>query len=484
MINASDIVRTRARELGRQPALIAGRETLDWAAFDRRVDAAAAHLLARGLQPGDIVGLSLRGLIPYVVSAMAVARIGATYCGIDSRQRPGEIAATLDTIGARAVVTDHALPGVRDVLALDPSWQHLPAGKAAPARIDPGAAPLSLTLSSGTTGRPKAIAITHQAAMWRAVMRTHDLGLERGMRGLLPLPLPGSAAASGLLAQLLAGAVSILHQPLFSSDELVEALRSHRIEHVAVVPTMVRGLLELARGPDLLLPELRALVTLGAAFHVEEKQAALARVTPFIYEHYGATGAGPIARALPAELAAQPDSVGRAHSFVRIEIVDDAGTVLPTGAVGRVRIASPGMASGYHGDTGREERNELFGAGWMFPGDLGRLDAEGQLFLEGRASSLIIRGGQNLYPEEIESVLLAHALVAEAAVTARADARLGEVPVALVVARVGLDVEALAGHCRGRLAPHKVPVDFRLVEALPKTANGKIRRADLAALAG
>jgi acyl-CoA synthetase (AMP-forming)/AMP-acid ligase II len=484
VINVSDIVRVRARELGAQPALIAGRDSLDWTTFDLRVDAFAAHLRLRGLQRGDIVGLSIRGLIAYVVAAMAVARIGATYCGIDARQRPAETAAVLEAIGARAVLTDHALAGVRDVLTLDAAWQRLPPGCAPPPRLDPGVAPLSLTLSSGTTGRPKAIAISHQAALWRAVMRVNDLGLERGMRGLLPLPLAGSAAASGLLAQLLVGAVSILHPPLFTSAELVEALRVHRIAHVAVVPTMVRGLLELAKGPDLLLPELKALVTLGAAFHVEEKQAALARITPHIYEHYGATGAGPIARALPAELAAQPDSVGRPHSFVHIDIVDEAGKVLPAASIGRIRVASPGMASGYHGDTGREERNELFGDGWMFPGDLGRLDADGQLYLEGRASSLIIRGGLNLYPEEIESVLQAHPLVVEAAVAARPDARLGEVPVALVVGRAGLDADALAGHCRGRLAPHKVPVEFRMVEALPKTANGKLRRADLPAMVG
>jgi acyl-CoA synthetase (AMP-forming)/AMP-acid ligase II len=191
-----------------------------------------------------------------------------------------------------------------------------------------------------------------------------------------------------------------------------------------------------------------------------------------------------IARATPRDHIEAPTSVGFPPSFVNVEIVDDFDRVLPTGTVGRVRVTSPGNASGYHGTSGRGERDEVFSGGCVYPGDLGRLDASGRLYLAGRASALIISGGQNVSPEEIEGVLQAHPAVAEAAVLGRPDTRLGEVPVALIRVRRPLRPGELEAHCRAQLQPHKIPVEFRVVDRLPKTPGGKVQRSALASQAG
>jgi len=361
-------------------------------------------------------------------------------------------------------------------------------GDDAPGSID-AAAPAGdgeqaaiLLLSSGTTGLPKATLISHRAAAWRGVIRMANLGFGPATRVLSAMPLSTSAGISGLLGQILAGATIVFHPTIYAPDEIVAALQRERASHVALVPTVLRWMLELPAGAGPLLPDLTCLLALGAAFHAEEKHAVMARISPYLYENYGSAGTGTICTATPADLQAVPQSVGRPPLFTSIEIVGERGETLAAGEIGRVRVRTPGAASGYFAGSGAQERNEVFDAGSVYPGDLGRIDSEGRLFLEGRAANLILRGGMNVYPEEIERILLLHPAVADAAVIGRPDASLGEVPVALIVARGTPGPAELLVHCRNHLSAGKIPVAFQTVAALPRTAAGKIRRSELAAL--
>ncbi len=485
-MNLADILRVRARETPHAPALVEGVETVDWETLYRRSLAAAWKLRDVGVRPGDHVALSSRSNIAYVILCMAIARLGAACCGLDWRMQPAERSGTLAAVQARLLVTDRPVPdspGTATAL-IDDEWWQLPAGKAPPPQAEGGEAPVSIILSSGTTGRPKAVLLSHRAQAWRGTMRAIDDEMGRGTRVLTVLPIWSSAAINGLTGQIVGGATTVFHKLLFSPEELVEMCQRERIEQVALVPTVIRGLLALSRTGELVLPGLKSLTTLGSILNADEKRATMAKVSPHLYERYGAAGAGVIARAGPADIARAPGTVGQAQNFVQVDVVDIDDRPLPTGEIGRVRVRSPGNAIGYFGETGADERNEIFANGYVYPGDLGRFDAEGLLFLEGRAGSLIIRGGQNLHPEEVERVLLTHPAVAEVAVFGRADPLMGEVPIALVVSRETVEAAILVAHCRAALLPHKVPAEIHLVDALPKTAAGKIHRAVLAASAG
>jgi long-chain acyl-CoA synthetase len=486
-VNVTAVIRAHAQARPDLPALIEGKETLTYAALDRCIDAMTERLRASGVGPGNRVVLKMREGILHVVSAFAVMRLGAACCAVDWRSRPAEHQAIVESLSPRLVLVDRAAAAPvagAPTLAPDAGWMEPRTAGAAPGDIEGGESPAILLLSSGTTGRPKATVISHRAAAWRGIIRRTNFAWPPGLRVLSAMPLSSSAGLSGLLGQIVAGATITFHPTLYSPEEIVEALRRLRTQHVSVVPTVLRWMLALPASEGFLLPDITSMLVLGAPCHPDEKRATLARITPHLYENYGSAGTGTICTATPQDIAARPDSVGRPPLFTDVAVVDAAGRPLAAGEVGRIRVRTPGAASGHFGDSARDEEHEAIRDGWVYPGDLGRLDGEGRLYLEGRAANLILRGGQNIHPEEIEQVLLAHPAVAEAAVVARADPVLGEVPVALVVLREPLPEAALAAHCRARLQPAKVPVAFHVVPSLPKTASGKVRRAALADLIG
>jgi acyl-CoA synthetase (AMP-forming)/AMP-acid ligase II len=483
MINIADPVRYHAQRRPRMAALIDGAETLDWAGLQSRVDAAAFHLHAHGVSAGDIVVLSVRNDMAHVVLLLALARLGATTCMLDWRCRDAERDAVLSAVKPRWLLVDAPTAASRvATLVADPTWHELPAEYSAPPVADSPPAPALLLLSSGTTGTPKAARLGHEAASWRAVVRMHSLGFEPSSRVLSTMPLHAASTLAGLLGQLLAGATTILMPPLFGADEVVAAVQAHGIDHVSLVPTMLRELLATDGAPGPMFPGLRTLVSTGAVLHADEKRLVLERLTPNLYEYYGSTTTGPMAVCRPEDVARSPAAVGRAVLFTQIDIVDEDDRSLPAGRIGRVRVRSPGLASDVIGDAAGSQ--EGLGAGCAYPGDLGRLDESGLLYLEGRAGSVIIRGGQNLHPEEIEGVLRRHPAIDEAVVVGRPDARLGQVPVALLVLRRAVDPVELEAHCRQHLSAQKVPVAFRFVADLPKTRGGKVQRAGLDALVG
>jgi long-chain acyl-CoA synthetase len=278
---------------------------------------------------------------------------------------------------------------------------------------------------------------------------------------------------------MIAGATTIFMPALFAAEELADAIARHQVEHVSVVPTMLRELLELPATASPRLPGLQSLVNAGAMLHPEEKTAVMARLSPNLHEYYGSAATGPIATCGPHEATQHPGSVGYPVLFAEVDVVDEDDRPLPRGTVGRVRVRSPGLAT-HH--VGRIASDEALHGAWAFPGDLGRFDERGLLYLEGRAGTVIIRGGENLQPEEIEGVLLRHPAIAEAVVVGRRDDRLGHVPVAILVIRQTVTPAALEAHCRQYLSAAKVPVAFRFVADLPKTHAGKVRRTALEAL--
>jgi acyl-coenzyme A synthetase/AMP-(fatty) acid ligase len=297
-----------------------------------------------------------------------------------------------------------------------------------------------------------------------------DLLGDRRHRYLSASPLAFSAGRNYCLTHLIKGHTVILHPSLFTAEEYVEAINRHRASVGFVVPTVVRWLLDL-------LPGVEVLMCGGAPLRADEKRAMLAYVTPNFYEFFGTVATGPISFLRPNEMAVNSESDGRPAAGWEVAIVDESDGPVPPGDTGRLRARGPALASGLVGASAGN--SEGFRDGWYYTGDLAALGADGFLYLRGRATDMILRGGSNVHPDEIEAVLVEHPAVAEAAVVGRPSRDLGEEVVAFAVVRDGVEAEALINHCRKRLTAFKVPCEIILVPDLPHTSFGKVDRKRL-----
>jgi acyl-coenzyme A synthetase/AMP-(fatty) acid ligase len=336
-----------------------------------------------------------------------------------------------------------------------------------------------LSLSSGTTGRPRGPLVTHRQFGARLVMHWTSLGFNRHDRFLLATPLYFGGGRGFAISFLCTGATVHFRPPPVEPDALAEIINRERITALFLVPTQLRRLLALPARDGHLLPHVRVLVSSGSLLHAHERLAIMERITPNMLDYYSSTEGGGISVLTPDEIRAKPSTVGRPVFGVDVEIADETHRALPACEVGRIRYRGPGVAAGFFKDE--EASREAFRDGWFYPGDLGRFDEAGYLSIVGRAKDMIIRGGINIFPAEIEHVLLQHPHVTEAAVVGWPSRIYNEEVAAFVVPRDGVDEAALIAHCRAHLAPYKVPKRVFLQPDLPKNAGGKIEKPKLVA---
>ena len=343
-----------------------------------------------------------------------------------------------------------------------------------------GDAPLLLSLSSGTTGRPKGPMIAHRHMLRRFWTHWINLGLNAQDRYVCATPLYFGGGRTFTMSVLFAGGTVIMAPPPHEGDELPAVVARARATSLFVVPTQLRGLLNLPSVQTAPMRGLKLLLSSGSALHPEERRAIRETLCPRFFEYYASTEGGGVSLLTPEDQLAYADSVGRPVFAVEVEVVDDSDAPLPPGQIGALRYRGPGVAEGFHNDP--EASREAFRQGWFYPGDLGEIDERGYIFLRGRRKDMIIRGGVNIYPGEIEGVLASHEAVAEAAVVPWASPRLGEEVAAFVVVRSPVEDAALIAWCRARLAPYKVPVRVALIDALPRNSGGKVLKQELVSL--
>jgi acyl-CoA synthetase (AMP-forming)/AMP-acid ligase II len=340
-------------------------------------------------------------------------------------------------------------------------------------------APALISLTSGTTGRPLGLVIGHGQLLFR-LMSNLQLGQRRPQGRLLNvIPLSSSGARNHALSALFDGATVYAHPPLFSAGELIETVRAKAITTMGVVPTILRSLLDFgADRAGTLFADLDSLYCFGAPLLPEEKRRARSRLSRNFVEGYASSLSGRISVLSGEDIDQRPETVGRVLSQVELHIVNADDEKLPIGEAGMIRIRSPGIASGIYRGTSRATGDQIKD-GWAYPGDIGAIDADGFLQLFGRSSDVIIRGGSNVHPSEIEIVLAEHQGVREAAVVGFSQSREGEEIAAFVVPAGDLTESDLIAFCRARLVPDKRPRRFILVPSLPRNANGKVARSEL-----
>ena len=269
----------------------------------------------------------------------------------------------------------------------------------------------------------------------------------------------------------------VLYPPPYDPDHLAREIERSRITTTFLTPTILRRLLAVAPAHGAELKRLRLLISSGAALHPEERRSIQGQITPGFVNLYASTEGGAISLLTSDVEGASADSVGRPALMSSFEIVDDADRVLPAGEIGHIRQRAPWLPDGYHDNP--EASAAAFRHGCYYPGDMGRGGQDGCLYITGRSKDLIIRGGVNIYPDEVERVLLGHAEVLEAAVVGWPSAEFGEEVAAFVTTRGPFDEAALRDHCREQLASYKVPKGFFAVEEMPKNSAGKVVKARL-----
>ncbi|MFZ4585770.1 MAG: AMP-binding protein [Acidimicrobiia bacterium] len=478
-----------------KPALIDGDRIVTFAELDERSNRLARALEQRGVGEGDRVALVLGNCVEFAESWVAIAKLGASMVPCNWHLKRNELEHILVDSSARAVVAqadlaehwaDAAEAANAAVLQVGGSGPDdyetaIAAAEDAPARsIDVLAAPVFYT--SGTTGKPKGVVHGSfnadaarmmqqgQVALWG--WSPDDVYVTSG-------PLYHAGPGGYLMAALFVGATTVI-LPTFDAHEWLRLVDRHRVTISFMVPAHFIRLLEV---PDdewaqFAHSSLRIIVHAGAPCPAPVKHRIIERLAPApIWELYGMSEGG-ATRIGPDEWLQRPGSVGLAWPGVEVRVLDDAGHAQPVGEPGLVYVKPPGTVKfHYHDDADKTAgawHDDAFTVG-----DIGYLDAEGYLYLTDRAADLVIRGGVNVYPREIEDVLFTHPAVVDCAVFGVPDERLGERLRAMVELRDNTDAAELERYCRAQLADFKVPSEFVVVDELPRLPNGKVLKRRL-----
>jgi fatty-acyl-CoA synthase len=490
-----------------RPALVDRYRTIDYRTADAEIDAAAAALQRElGARRGVPVALMMDNRTEYVLAWFALMRLGITAAHLSRYGRPDEIEPLLRRSGAKIViVSPETLPVIEHILAgADPprvrvvvaggttpiagpgtrvdTWSDLVA-RHAHATFEPPRRQESsdnVVYTSGTTGRPKGAIRDLRSVGAMELLRILDrLPLAVGDRHLVVAPLYHSGAQAFALINTSLGA-TIRLEDKFDAQRTLRTLCEARINNVFLVPTMIRRILDLPEAVhEAWSPrDLRAIVSGAAMFSDPLRQRASARFGPRrIFDFYGATELGWVTLVDGEEMTARPGTVGRAIPGQEIRIADGEGRPLAAGEVGKVFTRSAQLMVGY--DRDRKATDETRDGEWSTVDDLGYLDDAGYLFLTGRARDMVISGGMNLYPVEIENALAHHPAIEEVAVIGLPDEQWGERLVAVVVPAPGFDPEQAAQWARDRLSSYKIPRQWVTVDALPRNPTGKVLKQQL-----
>jgi len=483
-----------------KPAVIFDGAQLTYRQFADAADRVAAVLARRGIGKGDAVAYIGENSPQFLQVMFAAAQLGAVFVPINTRLAAPEMRHVLVDSGARALILDpefldRAMPGVEagriaqvivtgDGVRESPGLARLVAEATAGHTVadvdldDPAA----IIYTSGTTGRPKGAVLTHGNLTWVALNCIVDYDVVSTDVSLMISPLFHVASLGmGALPVILKGATLVLEKG-FEPGRALGLIHQHGVTMLSGVPTTYQMM---ADHPDWARTDLSTLQRLtcgGSAVPTRILNAYEERGLSFS-QGYGMTETSPGATSLsPAMTREKQGSVGLPHFFTEVRIADEHGDMVPRGTVGEIEITGPNVFLGYHGQP--EATAEAFtDDGWFRSGDLGYLDADGYLYIADRLKDMIISGGENIYPAEVENLISDIEGISGVAVVGVPDDRWGEVPWAVVTLKEGADVdtEKVRSHLDGLLARYKLPKNVVVVEDLPRTASGKVRKADLRA---
>jgi acyl-CoA synthetase (AMP-forming)/AMP-acid ligase II len=496
--NVADIVRRRAAHSPDAPGMLAPGSVTTFSDLDARSSRVANALLATGVQAGDRVAYIGANAPSFLEVLYGAAKIGAVATPLNNRLAPAELGTILRDAAPVVLVLGQGEPALSpgdpaSLRRVVPAEQYESWLAAHPA-VDPGVKaaaedPAVIFYTSGTTGLPKGIVLSGRAISQALSPMHYDMGLDISSVAMAPIPYFHISGFALALVATLNGAALLLESET-EPAALVELLVRRRVSHAAMVPTLIQRMVQHPAAASADWSALRYLVYGSAPIPLPVIEAATAQFGCQFIQSYGLTEtAGGVTVLWPedhlpaAGREQQLRSVGRPMTGVQLKVVDPATLeAVPAGTRGEVLISGGHLMTGY---WHRPEATDatMTSDGWLRTGDGGSLDELGYLYLHDRLKDMIVTGGENVFPAEVESVLSGHPDVAEVAVIGVPSTRWGESPFAVVVRRAGASLtgEALIGWAREHLAHFKCPVDVEFVEALPRNASGKLLKVRLRA---
>jgi fatty-acyl-CoA synthase len=471
-----------------------------------QVDRAARGLLARGVRKGDRVGIWSPNRYEWYVTQFATARTGAILVTINPAYKTAELEYALQKAGVKVLLhsagfreTDYRAmldevrercPELREAICFEEGWDELLAegGTVSPdelaareATLEPGE-PINVQYTSGTTGFPKGATLSHRNILNNAQFVAHTLRYDERDRVCIPVPFYHCfGMVMGNLACVTQGACAVVPGESFAPLPVLEAVEEERCTSLYGVPTMFIAALEEPRFAEFDLSSLRTGIMAGAPCPVETmKQVRSSMHMEEVTIACGMTETSPVSTqtAVDDPVEKRVTTVGRTHPHVELKIVDPlTGETVPRGVPGEQCTRGYSVMLGYWGDE-EATRNAIDADGWMHTGDLAVMDDDGYLSIVGRIKDMVIRGGENIYPREIEEFLITLPGVSEAYVIGVPSTRYGEEVMAWVkpVSGVTLTGDELAAACRGRIATFKIPRYWKFVDTFPMTVTGKIQK--------
>jgi acyl-CoA synthetase (AMP-forming)/AMP-acid ligase II len=476
------VVVAGARLVPRVTAVVDRERSLTFAELDDRTDAIASSWRAAGIGEGASMGLLLRNRISFLEAMFAAHKVGCEIVFLNSSFAGPQLADVVTTHGVDVVVHDRDLgeevAHIETARLVDEDQLAAAASETAAGPVRPPTRPSRVVvLTSGTTGRPKGAARAGGDALDAAGILA-CLPIVTGDTAVVAVPL---FHALGLFTASLSLSLrsTVVLDAEFDAERTLAQVAEHRAAVLVAVPTMLQRILGL---PDRAIDRydvtsLRVVVSGGSALAGDLATAWMDRFGDHLYNVYGSSEVGFATVAAPRDLRAAPGTAGRAAPGIAVSVLDDDGEPVPAGTTGRIFVGSALRFDGY---VGAGEDKESVG-GLLSTGDTGHLDRCGRLVIEGRADDMIVSGGENLFPAEVEELLLTHPDVVDVAVIGVADDEFGQRLRAFVVGRPGAPIapEVLRDHVRKRSARFKVPRDVVVLSELPRSATGKLLRREL-----
>ena len=484
-----------------------------WAELDAVVDRVATGLLHLGVEPGDRVGIWAPNCAEWTLIQFATARIGAILVTINPAYRVSEVEYALNKVGCSVLVTAtrfktsdylamlreigrEALPGLRSIVTIGEDahegflpWASLlrEADGAALVKAENALGPddaINIQFTSGTTGFPKGATLTHRNILNNGYFTAQTIALTSADRICIPVPLYHCfGMVLGNLAALTSGAAMVYPGEAFDPQSVLQAVEAEGCTALYGVPTMFIAVLGQPALDTTDVSTLRTGIMAGSPCPVTVMREVIDRLNMReVTIGYGMTETSPLTTQTATDdpLEERVGTVGRVHPHAEAKIVGPDGQTLPIGEQGEYCSRGYAVMLGYWDDPARTAE-AIDADGWMHSGDLATMDAKGYVRITGRIKDMIIRGGENIYPREIEEFLLTHPHVADAQVFGVSDAKYGEEVCAWVIARAGaaLGPDDVLTHCRGRIAHYKVPRHVRVVESFAMTVTGKAQKFEM-----
>ena len=516
-----------AARLAERDALVVRHQRVRWTyeELQRRTNDLAASLVRLGLQPGDRIGIWSQNCAEWVVTQFATAKAGLILVNINPAYRRSELEYALNKAGCRALILSPRFKGsdyVGILESLAPELSHCAPGKlqsaALPnlrlvirlgdertpgmlnfgdlvvnadreelARLDVLAKqlqfddPINIQFTSGTTGAPKGATLSHHNILNNGFFVGDAMRLTEDDRICIPVPLYHCfGMVLGNLACVMHGATMVFPGEGFDEKAVLDAVQQERCTALHGVPTMFIALLDYPDFKQYDLSSLRTGIMAGSPCPIEVMKRVVAHLKMReVTIAYGMTETSPVSfqSSIEDTVERRVSTVGRVQPHIEVKIVDDGGRIVPRGQTGELLTRGYSVMLGYWDDE-EKSREAIDAAGWMHTGDLATIDAEGFCNIVGRSKDLVIRGGENIYPREVEEFLYRHPKVLDVQCVGVPDPKYGEELCACIIPKPGMQVglEEIRDFCRGEIAHYKIPRYVRVVESFPLTVTGKVQK--------